>query len=99
MDNKKLLLAGLAVAAVAGIYLYSKKKEKSQMPSNSPSNGNETSLITNPNYKDEYGEFQEYGERPCSGGIYDVICNDGSCDVSNGIVAPCYGKGGVKSKI
>jgi hypothetical protein len=29
-------------------------------------------------------------------GEFSVECNDGSCDVSNGIIAPCLGKGGEK---
>ena len=29
-------------------------------------------------------------------GEFDVECNDGSCDISNGIVRACLGKGGEK---
>lgn len=31
-------------------------------------------------------------------GEFAVQCNDGSCDVSNGVVAPCLNRGGVKMK-
>ena len=32
-------------------------------------------------------------------GEFVVECNDGSCDISNGIVRPCLGKGGEKDTL
>jgi hypothetical protein len=39
--------------------------------------------------KPDYG----YSRQSKCTGEYAVLCNDGSCDVSNGIVAPCFGIG------
>jgi len=39
--------------------------------------------------KPDYG----YNRQSKCTGEYAVLCNDGSCDVSNGIVAPCFGIG------
>jgi hypothetical protein len=45
---------------------------------------------------DGYGEGYGYEQLNKCKGDFKVECNDGSCDVTNGAVAPCLTRGGVK---
>ena len=48
--------------------------------------------ISNDGYDEGYGQTSN----KCAGDFFSVECNDGSCDITNGVVAACTGKGGVK---
>jgi hypothetical protein len=96
MDKKTKLVLGVLLLGAAVIIAIKSKKPK-------------TSASTDPVCKD--GEHLEDLVSPClpntpcppkvkickpnSQGVFKVKCNDGTEDVSNGIVAPCINNGGV----
>jgi len=45
-----------------------------------------------------YGDYGYEQVNKCKGN-FSVECNDGTCDVTNGAVLPCMGRGGVKQTI